>query len=260
MLHAGVTRAGLGLLATAALLTLAACIAGASDTPEDTFQVGPAPVLIVENDNGEVHVAAREPGSIEVVTAIKYANNVDYSAEQSGDTITVRAKTINRLLSNPRVDMAITVPPETSVTITNGNGLVFVEGTRDSGKVTTGNGHVGLTDIQGDFHATTGNGKIAVTDGVGAFNLTSGNGDIVFKGSLNPGSTSTFNSGNGTVTVEFDGPPNVAIDAESESGRVRSDLEFSSTTRSEKDHLIGAIGGGAADLRIRTGRGDITIR
>ena len=260
MLNLPVRDTRLGLLAIAWLLIASGCIVGSLATHEDTFQVGETPVLVVENGNGEVRVAAGQPGSIDVVTAISHADNVEYSALQSGETVTVRAETRNPLLSSPRTDIAITAPPETSVTIRSGNGLVILKGLRASGTIATGNGPVGLTDVEGSIRVTTGNGRIVVEGGVGSFDLTSGNGDIVFKGVLSPGTTSSFNSGNGSVTVEFDGPPSVAVDAESGSGRVTSGIELSATTRSEKDHLVGMIGDGAAALHIRAGNGDITIR
>ena len=233
---------------------------GSLETREDTFQVGETPVLVVDSRNGEVRVAAGQPGLIDVVAVVSHADNVEYSVLQSGETVTVRAKTLNPLRSSPRTDLTITVPPETAVTIDSGNSLVLVKGLRSTGTIVAGNGPVGLTDIQGDFHAATGNGRIVVEGAVGSFDLASGNGDIVFKGMLSSGTTSSFNTGNGSVTVEFDGPPSVAVDAESGSGRVRSELELSATTRSEKDHLVGMIGDGAAGLRIRVGNGDITIR
>jgi len=253
-------RAGLRLLALASLLILTACIAGQTESRDDTFQVGAAPVLVVHNANGEVRVASGPPGSIRVVAEIVFPDNVNYSTRQSGDTVTVEAEIVNSLLSNPKTDLAITVPPRTLVTIANGNGLITVEGLRASGKVTNGNGQVGLSDVEGSFQATTGNGLIKVSSGTGSFQLSSGNGDIGFKGTLTPGSASRFNSGNGSIKVEFDGPPSVAIDAETGRGKVSSDLEMSVTTLSEPKHLIGMIGDGAADLRIGTGNGDIAVR
>ena len=260
MLNLPVRHTRLGLLAIAWLMIASGCIAGSLAAHEDTFQVGKAPVLVVENGNGEVRVAAGQPGSIDVVAAVSHGANVEYSAAQSKDTVTVRAKTRSPLLGSPRTDMAITVPPETSVTIHSGNGLVSVKGLRAAATIVTGNGPVGLTDVEGSIGVTTGNGRIVVEGGVGSFDLTSGNGDIVFQGVLSPGTESNFDSGNGPVTVEFDGPQSVAVDAESKSGRVRSELELSTTTRSEKDHLVGMIGDGAASLHIRAGNGDIAVR
>ena len=260
MLNLPVRDARLGFLAIAWLLIAGGCIAGSLATHEDTFQVGVTPVLVVENGDGEVRVAAGQPGSIDVVAAISHADNVEYSALQSGETVTVRAETRNLLLGNPRTDIAITVPPETSVTIRSGNGLVIVKGLRASGTIAAGNGPVGLTDVEGSFAVTTGNGRIVVDGGVGSFDLTSGNGGIVFKGVLSPGTASSFNSDNGSVTVEFDGSPSVALSAKSGSGRVKNELELSATTRSEKDHLAGTVGDGAASLHIRAGNGDIAIR
>ena len=123
MLSLPVRHIRLGFLAIAWLLIASGCIAGSLATHEDTFQVGAAPVLVVENGNGEVRVAAGQPGSIDVVAALSHADNVEYSALQNGETVTVRAETRNLLLGSPRTDIAITVPPETSITVRSGNGL-----------------------------------------------------------------------------------------------------------------------------------------
>ena len=253
-------RVALALVTAATLVTLAACIVGESAAREDAFQVGAAPVLVVENSNGEVRVATGQPGSIEVVTTIRFADNMDYSARQSGDTITVKAETISVLRSDARADIAVTVPPETSVTIATGNGLISIEGLRSSGTARTGNGDIGLKDFEGVIQAVAGNGRISVIRGVGSFDLSSGNGDIVLKGRLSAGTASSLNTGNGSVTVEFDGSPSVVIDAETGRGRVTSDHEMSATTLSEPKHLTGRIGGGVAELRMASGNGDITIR
>jgi len=248
------------LAAVATLLCLAGCDALAGATREDTFQVGPSPILIVENSNGEVRVKGTDRQTIDVVTAMRNADNVDYSATQTGNTVTVRAKTRNSLLNSPRIDIAISAPVGTTATVSTGNGLVSLEGLRGTGSATTGNGPVGLADVQGVFQATTGNGRVSTSAASGAFVLSSGNGDVVFRGQLEAGSESRFDTGNGSVTVEFTGRPNVAFDASTGSGRVRSQLALSATTRDERKHLAGTIGEGEADLHARTGHGDVTIR
>ncbi len=282
MLHLPTRATILGLLVVG-LLTLAACVAGESVTHDDTFEVGTAPVLVVQNDNGEVRVEAGESGSITVEADIRHSDSISYSATQTGDTVTVVAEIIAPRTSGARANITVKVPPDTTAVVMTGNGEVTVEGLRASATAGTGNGSIDLTDIEGDataesgngdisltdglgyFDLSTGNGKVLVTGGQGSFDLSTGNGDIGFNGGLDAGTSSSLSTGNGSVTVKFDGPPSVSIDAETgtrdpDEGRVKSNLEMSSTTVSDSKNLIGTVGEGAADLLIRTGNGDINIR
>ena len=265
------------MCALAAVLVLCACAFGPTETRDDTFGVRAGPQLTVRNDNGETFVRAGEQGSIRVVAEIRNADNVKYEALQAGDTVAVEAEVINPYRST-EVRLTITVPSDTRITMETGNGPISVAGLRSSGNVTTGNGNLELSDLEGAFVVTSGNGSISLSDvdgaftavtgnghmaadkAAGSFALTVGNGNITFGGDLEPGTASSINSGRGSVVVGFSGQPSVRIDAQTDDGRVTTDLVLSETTRSDQDHLIGVLGDGAAELSVRCGSGDITLR
>lgn len=68
-----------------------------------------------------------------------------------------------------------------------------------------------------------------------------------------------LSAGSGSVTMELAGTPSVAVDLETDDGEVTSDLPVD-VIESSKYKLVGIIGDGEADLNVRVGSGDITIR
>ncbi len=268
------------LLVVTLPLIVAACDSGPTEGRVDAFAVGAGPELEVSNGNGDVRVIVGAAGTMKVRVEISRPDELIYEAEVAGNVVTVRAeRKPGSTGASPRADIVVTVPADTSLTLVVGNGKAEVSGVQASGTLTTGNGGVSLTDVFGDFVITAGNGTVELSDvegkfqahagngdisakrSAGAFTFSAGNGDIDFLGALTPGGTSSFTTGNGSVTVEFDGPPNVEIDAEIQrKGRVTADLDLTETTRSDEKRLIGTVGEGAADLIVRTGTGDISIR
>lgn len=253
-------------------ISLVAC--GPTETRMNTFSVGSNPRLEVTVGNGSVNLVVGTEGEINVTAELRNPGKVDYKVSQDGDKITVDAKT----RSNSRADVTVTLPANTEFEVDTGNGDIDVADVQAPGRVSCGNGSITferlkgdvtgnlgngditINDVAGSFILSDGNGDINLKDVAGSFNLSIGNGDIRFQGELPPGSESTFNVGNGSVTVELMGSPSVALDLEAEQrGKVRCNLPVTVSEQSEY-RLVGTIGNGEATLKIRTGTGNITIR
>jgi DUF4097 and DUF4098 domain-containing protein YvlB len=282
----------LGLLSLV-LLSVACRIGAGTETKENTFKVGGEPTIEIRTGNGFIHVETGANGAIDVKADLRDPENVEYSATQSGDKITVRARTRS---SGAKADITVTLPENTAYTLDTGNGAIEITGLAADGTAASGNGSVKLKDgkgsiganagngaievtahqgdlmmnagngsitvrdSSGSFNLNAGNGKISVNGGEGSFQLNAGNGEITLNAGLIPGSKNSLSSGNGKVTVEFLGTPSVQLDLEIEQeGHIRNSLDVTVDEQSDW-HLIGTVGDGDSSLRIRTGRGDIVLK
>jgi DUF4097 and DUF4098 domain-containing protein YvlB len=261
------------LLLLLSTISLVACKSGPDETRTNTYSVGSSPSINVQVGNGDLDIVIGAEGEITVVAELYDLGRIEYKVAQDGDAITVSAKT----KSDSRADIAVTVPQNCTFELSTGNGRVDTADLQASGRVNTGNGGVMLEQIIGDVQINVGNGDITVDDVEGSFSLNSGNGnidllaangtfilnvgngDITFRGELASGSVNTFNTGSGSITAELTGSPSVVLDLETDDGEVKSDLPMAVSEKS-KYRLVGTIGEGGAELTIRAGSGDITIK
>jgi len=280
------------LLILVSLCTMSLTACGPTETRTNTFSVGASPEVEVEVGNGNVSLVVGEAGEINAEAVLRSPDNIDYKVYQEGNKVIVEATT--RLSS--RADVTLTVPASTGFVVSTGNGIIDVTDVQKSGIVNCGNGSMKLEGIRGDVignigngsittsdttgscsftigngnstisNATgslalnTGNGTITVRKSRGSFGLNCGNGQVRFQGELTPGGKNNFTAGNGAVTAELTGTPSVALDLEIQQ---RGKISYSSAVNvSEKSeyHLKGTIGDGEAELTIRTGTGNITIK
>ena len=278
------------ILALPGTMFLTAC--GPTETRTNTFSVGASPEVEVEVGNGNVSLVVGEAGDINVEAVLRSPDNIDYRVYQEGNKVIVEAET--RFSS--RADVTLTVPKNTGFGLTVGNGNVDVVDIEAAGGVVCGNGSLSLEGVKGDVSGSignggitasnitgsctftigngnstvsnatgslalnAGNGTITVRKSKGSFGLNSGNGQVRFQGELTKGSKNSFSTGNGAVTAELTGKPSVTLDLEiQQRGRISYSKSVQVRERSEY-HLKGTIGEGEAELTVRTGTGNITIK
>jgi hypothetical protein len=272
-------------------ISLMACTSS-KETRKNTFSVGSSPAVEVDVGSGNVDLVLGTAGQIVVVAELQKPESVEYEVSQDGDSITVDAKTRR----GSKADVTLTVPENTSFTLSTGSGSVEVPAMQASGQVNsgsglvslgkirgdvgvnTGSGHITLSGVSGSFNMNTGSGNIMLSDSTGSFSLnsgsgkvdvleskgtfelSSGSGEIEFQGELAQGGDNRLSSGSGAVTAELMGSPSVELDLEIENrGKIRVDLPVTVREQSEYQ-LIGTVGDGEASLTVRTGSGNITIK
>jgi hypothetical protein len=282
--------AALLILVSLGTMSLTAC--GPTETRTNNFSVGASPEVEVEVGNGNVSLVVGEAGEINVEAVLRSPDNIDYKVYQEGDKVIVEAET--RLSS--RADVTVMVPKNTGFGVVIGNGNADVVDIEASGGVVCGNGSLSLEGVKGDVSGSignggitasnitgsctfnigngnstvsnatgslamnTGNGSITVRNSKGSFGLNSGNGQIKFQGELTPGGKNNMTAGNGAITAELMGTPSVALDLEiQQRGRISYSSAVKVREKSEY-RLKGTIGDGEAELTIRTGTGNITIK
>ena len=219
------------------------------------FGVGSNPVVNTDIGNGDVELILGPADSITVTAELRKPESIEYSATRDGNTITVIAKTKN----NSRADETITVPADTTFSLSTGSGDVDVPAVNASGSVNSGSGSLTLVNTGGDVTGSTGSGDVDARDLEGSFGLSSGSGDVDFKGELAQGSENKFSSGSGSVTAQLTGTPSVDLDLKIEQeGKIR--VELSETVVENTEHrFAGTVGAGDAALTVRAGDGDIVV-
>lgn len=147
------------------------------------------------------------------------------------------------------------------LSIDTGSGNVrFTGATSDNVNIDTGSGDVTGTTVRStDLSVDTGSGNIvlgAVT--APSVRLETGSGDVEVD-LLSDTDDINVETGSGNVTIGVPADFGSAIDVETSSGDVSTEMTITVTRRSE-DRLIGRIGDGQGRLHVETGSGDVTLR
>ncbi len=269
-----------GLLVT---LVLVACTAasGRKETKENSFTLGAAARLVVKSVNGHVNVKAGNGDTLSVTAVLYDADNLTYAATQSGDTVTVEAKStrtrsVGGFGRSTGADIDVTAPVGTEVALETSNGGIEVTGLQDNADVRTSNGRIYLSQAKGSLALKTSNGGVELSqvDGVvsvetsngsvglssasGVFTVQTSNSSINFDGEMRPGGKNRLATSNSSVRVKLRGTPSVALDASTSNSRITCELPITATTTGDR-HLVGKIGAGEAELTITTSNSSITI-
>lgn len=238
-------------------------IDGPTETREDSFAVGDTVKIVVNGDNGSVTVNPGSDGDVQVNASLKNPDKLEYQVAQSGDTITIDAKSKRSGIFNfgdgPESNIEITAPSNARVELMTGNGAIKVNGMHQSGTARTSNGRVTLTNVTGEFDVSTSNGAVEITQAKGTFNLRSSNGKIEFDGEITGGSNRMTTS-NGSIDVKLRGTPSIKLDASTSNGSVVSTIPVTISSGVDENHLVGTIGDGDAELIIQTSNGSVNIQ
>jgi hypothetical protein len=223
-----------------------ACIptfASETETRDDTFSLGAAPKIVVSNDNGQIDVVTGNEGAVNVRATIRRPDDVEYGVVQEGDTIRVEAWVSSGwgFGTDAGAEITVTLPAETNLDLRTSNGGIEVVGIHNSGKLRTSNGGISLENVKGEFEVSTSNG------------------DIDFKGEMTAGGMNRLTTSNGSMEVTLLGEPSVRLDATTSNGEIICKLPIMATERRVK-RLVGVVGGGDADLLIKTSNGSVTVQ
>lgn len=173
-------------------------------------------------------------------------------------------------------EAVITVPSRTALDLHTGDGDIVVGSFTGQASIDTGDGDVRIETLDGaeislrtgDGDVTaerlaastitmrTGDGDLIVREASGAIAATTGDGDVSIEIGRFDGLT--INTGDGDVTVFAD--PSIQADVDVTGEDLTMSRDFSISGRVDDDRIRGTLNGGGAELRIRTGDGDVSIR
>lgn len=229
---------------------------------EQSFDVGPTPLLVVNSFAGNVTVRSHDQNSIQV-TATKRARGqsalarIQVQIQPTDQGVEIKTDPASATLSNTSVEFDILVPAGTSVDIETGAGQVEVHGLTGTERVQTGAGEIILRDAVGEVDAHTGAGTVDLSGGTGRVRLDTGAGSIVFRGA--PQGDYQFQSGVGSITIWL--PADAGADLDLTTGFGNVTVDFAVQGQVTGREVKGTIGSGAqATIQAHTGTGSIEVK
>ena len=258
-------RTGIWIVSAATFIFAVACGEGggaSAENRDDSFEVGAAPRLVVQGENGSIIVRPSADDVIRVQAVLQRPNRQEYSVNQAGGTITVTVEQKSSFWNfnrGPQANIEITAPAATRVELRNSNGSVEVHGMQRSGNIRSSNGAITVEDVSGEFEIETSKGEVTAVRAVGTFQIKTSNGEIEFDGELVAGGDNLMRSSNGSVDVKLQETPSVELDASTSNGSRTTELPILTSSTGDEDHLTGTIGNGEAKLVVKTSNGSITI-
>jgi hypothetical protein len=245
-----------------------------------SFPIQHHAILMVTSDYGDISLHSGLVNTVVVQTTKHFEGmrsdlarmNVSMGKTGDGDTVVVHAQDPlpTTDLFSRSIDLNLTVPALTDMTIVAKNGEVFINDVKGSINVRAENGSINAENIRGqgivtlraargaiDIDNLDGAVNLVTTDGhidvveatlEGQSQLTSTNGKIAFDGVIDPGCRCTFSSSGGTIDVTL--PSISAFDLYTATKYGRIDNEFASIHVGESPRAL---------LHIQTVDGDILV-
>ncbi len=287
-------RWGFACLFCAAFLVAAlpvAAVTGDSDRWDKTYAVTGKPDLHVDTNDGHIRVDAWDRNEVAVrvfvrgwsvgigaggkdvrITEKQEGNriNLDVRAPRSGWGINIQSRS---------VQIEISVPRQTDLEATSGDGHMQVSGLEGTLSLRSGDGHITLTSIRGPMRLYTGDGRIdgdrldgpldaQTSDGsirvsgrFDALDLRTGDGSIQAEVDNGSKLTSawTLRTGDGNIRLRLPSETRADLEAHTGDGRIHLDIPVEVVGRVSRSDIRGRMNGGGPALRLRSGDGIITI-
>ncbi|HWM74569.1 MAG TPA: DUF4097 family beta strand repeat-containing protein [Nocardioides sp.] len=201
--------------------------------------------LYVENGSGSVTITADDTTETTVEVTGKHADEAIVT--QNGKQISVIAPKMRSgfLGGDTKLDMAITVPTDSTLAVKTGSADVSASGSYRGGQVKSGSGQVTIEILDGPAVLETGSGDIRVDTADQELRVKSGSGDVRVQYA---GGEIAVSTGSGDVEIGTSNAPAVVKTGSGDLnlGESRDDVTMST---------------GSGDLVIRTAhRGQLTAK
>ena len=185
--------------------------------------------------------------------------SIDLLREDGGMLLEAKAPTTQAGI-NLRVDYTIHLPNRASLDLRTSNGRVNVANIDGEVTARTTNGRVDYAGIEGPVTARTSNGRVTIEGVNGPVVASTSNGrvEVSHAGPLldHPIQCDTSN---GSITIALAEDSAFNVDAMTSNGRVHSTFAVDGRGDAQKRRVIGAVGGGGPEVRLRTSNGSIHI-
>lgn len=251
---------------------------------EESFPVGDHPELVVSVATSDVVLNEGPPGRIDVELDGKESDIELFDVTRAGDIVSIQArKDSGRRWIQPRVRLAVTLPPGSDIEIKTASGDVL--GSIDAGdlivatasgdvrfgditrkaKIKSASGDVFVGDVRGEFDGVAASGDFRIDSVSGEATVSTASGDIVIDEASGPTAAKTASgdisirsfSGSSLSTLSMSGDitiwlaPGMSIDA---------DISTISGQFINKTTPSGEEPTKHATLRAKTLSGDIILR
>jgi len=277
--------AAMGLMA--GVLALGSSLAVRADEVAKTFTVSGHAKVRVETDDGAVRVSTGDIKQVEirvVYSGYKLDKDLRVSTEQSGDSVTVVAKTSggsfwNWGVRHTSLRVEVHMPKDAdlyvrsgdgsveadsingNVDVTTGDGSITVQGAKGNIRFHTGDGSIEARGLDGTVDASSGDGHINVEGRFDGLNIKTGDGSVTARAGAGSKMQSswTIHTGDGSVDLEIPGDLQANIDASTNDGHISLGLPVTVEGTFSSSQIHGKLNGGGQQLTIRTGDGSIHL-
>ncbi len=221
---------------------------------------------------GDITVESGAPGVVRVegtksargsdsAEAVARCSAIAVRAEGDREAVTVRVDLGPEASGQPRgsVDLEVEVPADATVEVRGGHGDVTVIGPTAALEILTTSGDIEIDRAGGRVKAATAHGDVTLEGTAPEAQLSAEHGDVTATIRPAPGSRSELVAGHGDIDLSLPADSSVALDLASDGGDVDCDLRLTATERRSERELVGRLGAGEAQIKARTGNGDITV-
>jgi DUF4097 and DUF4098 domain-containing protein YvlB len=256
-------------------------------TPEVHLTTFDGAIVIQSWDKADVAIDVEKRGATRDVV-----DGLEIKSSQAGNRIELevkrpRSETFSGFGFNQSASarLIVSLPREVNVVARSGDGSITIERVNGRLDLRTGDGSIRASDVGGELIFDTGDGSVTVEGGRGRLDVDTGDGGVNVGGRLTAvrlhtgdgsivyraetGSEMAENweltTGDGSVTLYLPGGFGAELDAHTGDGSIRNDLEVAGQRDSERGKeqrrsLVGTLGSGGKQIRIRTGDGTIRLR
>ena len=261
------------------LLLLPACALAGAQTREYIFEAGESPRLEADVEISRLTVRSATTDQVHIQATLRYPRQTGYRVTQAGDTIKIDVHMqpgFSSKIDQPAVEIIATVPQVTDLDLRSSTGYLYVDEVSGHIKVTTSTGGIQVNDcqgrielwnqtgsiacrrVQGAFHVRSDAGSVELGLVNGAFDVRTDSGAISFEGELTRAEQHRFESNTGSIDLLLLGSPDLRVDASSQTGSVRCNLEMAEQSSTERE-CKGVLEAGTGQLLVLTSTGSITI-
>lgn len=210
---------------------------------EQSFEVGDAPVLDIQNFAGSVTVRPGDSGAVHVVAAKRAGtqrslDRIKITVSEQGGGLSIRSR-VSPPVSNASVELEITTPADTRLNVDTGAGAVEVRG------------------ITGPISVDSGAGQVDLRGARGPVIVDLGAGQIIYEGA--PSGDCHFGTGAGEIVLLLPNDLNMEVDLSTGIGAVGVDYRVDGQVKPRE--VRGIIGDGSqGTISAHTGAGAITLK
>jgi hypothetical protein len=262
---------------------------------EKQFKVGPGAEVTLDTFDGSVQVQAWNQSEVRVEIEKRgpdreIAAALEVRASQDGNRIRVEApapKVAREFIgignySGPSVSFIVRLPSNVKLTAITRDGSIAVDDVNGSVNLRSGDGSIRASGVTGDLTAHTDDGSVSLARVNGRVALETGDGSVRVQGRFEDLQVKTgdgsiiieadegsamkddwdISTGDGSISLQVPRAFNAEVDASSEDGRVRSDIDGLTASNDDDDDrgtLRGRIGSGGHKVTLRSGDGSITV-
>ncbi len=275
-------------LAALAALALFAGVARADDWSRN-YPVHGRPTVSIRTNDGHIHVTEGDTKTVQVrvhTNGWHIGGQVFVDGRQTGDRIEVEARAPRWNMGitfsfheTHRLEIEVLTPRQSDLVIRTGDGGVEIERIAGRVEVETGDGHVRAEDLKGDVRVHTGDGGLELHALDGTLVASSGDGSVRVSGRFDGleletgdgrvvaealqgskvGDGWSISTGDGPVTLRLAAPIAADLDARTNDGSITTDFPIAVSGSWGRRSLHGALNGGGAPIRLRTGDGSIRL-